>query len=128
MRVLVVDDSEIALELMRASLAKSGHEVFTSSTAVGVSVILHRERIEVVVLDVELASFRGDRLADVFRKQPRLDKVGIVLISGQPREQVEAIAAGCAADAFLSKAEVELLPRVVLRAFNSRNESSPQSV
>jgi CheY-like chemotaxis protein len=121
MRVLIVDDSEIALELMRAALVKSGHEVLTSPTAIGVSVIVLRERIDVVVIDVELASFRGDRLVDVFRKQRRLDKLGIVLVSGQARGQVEAIAASSGADAAVSKMEIELLPRVVVRAFNARN-------
>jgi DNA-binding response OmpR family regulator len=124
MRVLIVDDSEIALELMRAALVKNAHEVFVSPSAIGVSLIILRERIDVVVIDVELASFRGDRLVDLFRKQRRLDKLGVVLVSGQPRGEVEAIAATSGADAAVSKMEIELLPRAVVRAFNARNPAA----
>jgi DNA-binding NtrC family response regulator len=128
MRVLVIDDSEIALQLMRSALVAAGHEVFTWASAIGISPILFRQNIDVVVVDIELASFRGDRLVEMFRKHRRLDHVGVVLVSGQPLSKVRSIATLAGADAAASKLEIELLPHAVEHAFSERNPTQIRKV
>jgi CheY-like chemotaxis protein len=84
MRVLAIDDSQIALEAIALVLRDRGHEVYGTDSAVGASMLVYRHQIDVVVVDLELNSFRGDRLVEVFRKRPRFDKVAVVLVSGEP--------------------------------------------
>src|SRR5688500_591370 len=93
MRILIVDDCEIALEAMRDVLREKGHEVRVASSPFGISSIVLRERIDVVVLDVELASVRGDLLVEVIRKQPRMANLGVVLVSARTHQEVEALRA-----------------------------------
>jgi two-component system sensor histidine kinase and response regulator WspE len=123
MRILLIDDSDIALEMMSSLLTAQGHQVFRSSSPIGVSAIIFRRQIDVVVVDLELTSFRGERLVDLFRKHPRLAKLGVVLISGQPLADIEAVARECGADAAASKMELKMLPGAVRRAYVARGGS-----
>jgi two-component system aerobic respiration control protein ArcA len=127
MRVLIVDDSDIATQAMGSLLSSCGHEIVTSASAIGVSTLIVQHNIDVAIIDVGLTSFQGDRLVDVLRKQRRLDKVGIVLVSGQPRATVEALAASSGADMGLCKKEIDRLPRAVKEAHEARNaRANPQ--
>jgi CheY-like chemotaxis protein len=121
MRVLIVDDSEISTQAMGSLLSACGHEITTTTSAIGVSTLIVHHDIEVAVIDVDLMSFQGDKLADLLRKQRRLDKVGIVLVSGQSRAKVEALAASSGADLAVTKQEIDKLPRAIKDAHEARS-------
>jgi CheY-like chemotaxis protein len=121
MRILLIDDSEIALETMSSLLTAQGHRVFRSSSPVGVSAIIFRQQIDVVVVDLQLNLFRGERLVDVFRRQQRLTKLGVVLVSGQPLANIEAVVRETGADAAASKLELATLLPAVQQAFAARS-------
>jgi CheY-like chemotaxis protein len=59
----------------------------TLSWPIGASRALMAMGAHVVVLDVMMPSIRGDKLARLLRKNPRLSQLGIVLVSGlEPAE------------------------------------------
>jgi two-component system OmpR family response regulator len=77
MRVVLVDDSEIALELVRGMFEDVGAEVHTvaadasrsaAAGAIGLSGALRRVRPDVVVLDMNMPAIRGDEAVVTARR------------------------------------------------------------
>jgi CheY-like chemotaxis protein len=121
MNVLIVDDSELACELMSSTLHQHGHRVLAVRSPIGVTRTVLKERIDVAVIDVNLPTIHGDRLAMMFRKQTRLDHVGLVLVSSIDPEALAGLGEACASDAVVSKADItEKLPLAVLKAYKAR--------
>jgi CheY-like chemotaxis protein len=67
-----------------------------------------------VILDIFMPQMDGDKSAKVLRENPRLDGIGIILVSSCPASQLEEIAARVKADAVVSKEEarMKLVPTV----------------
>jgi CheY-like chemotaxis protein len=77
MQVVLVDDSEIALDLVRGLFEDIGAEVHTvaadssksaAAGAIGLSGLLRRVRPDVVVLDMNMPAIRGDEAVVTARR------------------------------------------------------------
>ena len=124
MRVLVIGKSEAATQAMSVELRARGHQVFGTTSAIGASCLVVRHGIDVVVLDMELHSFPAQRLVELLRKHPRLEKLGVVLVCSEMPGKVEV----GRADAAVNRRELFLLPRAVSQVFARRtNDASVAS-
>jgi len=106
MRILIIDDDDVAREVLSLTLKQSGHKVFELATAIGATRAIFEHDIEAVVVDVNLPDISGDKLARVLRQNPRGSRLGIVLVSSRPIEELRALATVAQADAVLSKADI----------------------
>ena len=89
--VLVIDDDEIAREYLCDVLRRAGFVVEDTSSTIGVTNKLVRDQFQVVVLDVMMPAIRGDKLAGLLRKNPHLSELGVVMVSGAPRAEIEQL-------------------------------------
>jgi CheY-like chemotaxis protein len=105
-RVLVIDDDEIARELVVSILQDAGYETFELSSPIGASQTISREKIELLILDIMMPGLSGDKLAKMLRANPRLGRIGIVLVSSCNLVELEKIAASVRADGVVLKPEV----------------------
>jgi DNA-binding response OmpR family regulator len=120
--ILIIDDSEMALRFMTRVLSAHDHHIFTLPSPIGATRTVLRHDIDVVVIDVNLPSVRGDRLASLFRANDRMDKVGVVLVSGMERAELGRLAREAGADSVVAKDDVESrLHQAVLDARKKRN-------
>jgi DNA-binding response OmpR family regulator len=101
----VVDDSEIACELLTEALTTAGFEVIAIRNAIGLRATLIRDRPDILVLDVSVPPFEGPEIVRLIRSQPTLDYLPIMLISGRPISELATIARSCDADSFMTKDE-----------------------
>jgi CheY-like chemotaxis protein len=116
-RVLVIDDDELAREFLCDILRRAGFTVTDSSSTLGVTNRLVRDKINVVVLDIMMPAIRGDRLATLLRKHPGLAALGIVFVSSHPREELDELASEVGAEAVVGKHEArEKLALAVIAA------------
>jgi CheY-like chemotaxis protein len=106
MRILIIDDDDIARELLTSTLKRAGHQVFELATAIGATRSIFEHDIDAVVVDVNLPDISGDKLARVLRQNPRGSRLGIVLVSSLPIDELRALAMVAQADAVLSKADI----------------------
>jgi two-component system cell cycle response regulator DivK len=122
--VLVIDDDNIARSLVRELLAPSCRVVELSSP-IGATRTASAESVDVVLLDVLMPNLRGDMVAKLFRNNPRLRHVGVILISGCAVEELAEMGAECGADAVLSKRNLrhELVPTVARVSSQSRRRA-----
>ncbi len=121
MNVLIIDDSDVALAMMTRVLSGHGHRVVTLPSSIGATRTVLRESIDVVVIDVNLPSIRGDKLAGLFRANDRMAKVGVVLVSGMDRAELERLAREAGVDGAVPKDALEReLHRAVVSARSAR--------
>ena len=80
-RVLLIDDDDIAREFLASLLKDGGHEVHELPSPIGATRTILNEGIDVVVLDIFMPQMDGDKSAKMLRENPRLEGMGIVLVS-----------------------------------------------
>ncbi len=81
LKVLIVDDDATSLKVMRARLSLPGLSVLLRSEALGTSAFIRKEKPDIVLLDVNMPTLTGDRLATVLAGDPNLSSTSLVLCS-----------------------------------------------
>ncbi len=110
-KVLLMDDSEIALHFGREALAKGGFEVRTASNLAEFDAALTDWHPDVVLTDVAMPEIDGGALCRTLKSRFEGKDVPVLLFSAMPAVQLERIARECGADGFLSKMNgLERLP------------------
>jgi putative two-component system response regulator len=102
MRVLIAEDDEISLLLLKEALVKAGYQVVTATN--GREALEHvREGCRLVVTDWEMPEMTGIELCRAVRAEQLGGYVYIILLTGRdsPEERVEGLRAG--ADEFVGK-------------------------
>jgi DNA-binding response OmpR family regulator len=98
--ILVVDDSPLTVDAVRAALEASGFAVRGASDLDGVPRPLREHRIDLVLLDVEMAEAFGDDLALLLREEAGPP---ILLLSALDEDELAERAAGAEVDGWISK-------------------------
>jgi CheY-like chemotaxis protein len=106
MKALVIDDDDIARELIVSVLEDGGYETFDLPSPIGATQVIIDRGIEIVVLDLFMPAMSGDKLAKMLRSNPRLHALIIVLVSSCDIEQLEGLANSVKADAVVAKHEI----------------------
>ena len=100
-RVLVVEDSDSACDLIRDFLESKGYDVFLSRTGEDALAKVRELKPDVMLLDIVLPGIDG---MEVLRRVRQFnDKIGIIMVTGinDEREAKEALKKG--ADNYLTK-------------------------
>jgi CheY-like chemotaxis protein len=115
-RILLVDDDDVARELLSSLLIAAGHQVWELPSPIGATRTILSERIEVVILDIFMPLMDGDKSAKMLRENPRLQGLKIILVSSCEEQRLRALADRVGADAVVPKADVRArLAHVVSR-------------
>lgn len=122
--VLVIDDSDIARASMASVLEEAGLRVVELSSPIGATRAILQHKVSVVVVDVLMPGMRGDRLATLFRSNPRFERLGVVLVSGEGGVELDRLMDETGADAAVSKSTLQALVPAVIRARNKRMRSA----
>jgi DNA-binding response OmpR family regulator len=106
MRVLIIDDDEIARELLRGVLEQSGCSVFELPSPIGATRKVIEEEIDVVVLDVMMPEISGDKLAKMLRGNSKMRRVGIILVSSLDPLELRKLQLASGADDIVQKSRI----------------------
>jgi putative two-component system response regulator len=112
-RILVVDDDEIGLAVVRNALAHAGHQVLTAGNGEEALAVLRREDVRLVITDWEMPVMDGLDLCQAIRRRDGGYVYVILLTShGSSAAIVTGMSAG--ADDFIVKPfnQAELMARV----------------
>jgi len=102
-------------------LENAGFVVFEQPSAIGATRAIREHSICAVVVDVNMPGLSGDKLVGVLRKNPRLNGLVIVVVTGKTSNEVAALSELGAADAVLFK---EGLEETLVRTLNRLLRSS----
>jgi CheY-like chemotaxis protein len=101
--VLILDDNPLVLKLGRALLEREGCTVLTASSWIEFNHVLASSSPDIIFLDVNLPSIRGNRLSEVLKSQSNRKDIPIVLISDLPESSLESMMPESGADAWMRK-------------------------
>jgi DNA-binding response OmpR family regulator len=102
-KLLLIDDSEITLELMQERLRQSGFDVRIAFSLGEVQSIIHGWSPNVIVADVNMPDMRGDDLCARLKTAAATRDAIVMLCSGMPEEELCVVAEAAGADGFVSK-------------------------
>lgn len=102
-RVLLLDDSLIACELLSEALEELGHVVTATTRASEFWELLDQSEPQAIFIDVNLPDERGDDVCRRVRAREAFADVPIVILSSLSDGELEALASSIGANAFVSK-------------------------
>ena len=99
--VLVVEDNVLNRELTNALLKSAGHNVLLANDGADALMILGRERVDLLLLDIDLPFIDGHKVLEALREKGI--EVPTIFISGLPGEEPEVKAFQIGAADFIRK-------------------------
>ena len=112
--VLLIDDSDIDRKVMFDLLMDAGFSVRELPSAIGATRAAREFGARVVVVDQNLPALNGAKLAALFRSNPGMKDIRLVLISSNDEASMTELLREAQADAFVSKDRMhtDLVPTV----------------
>lgn len=125
-KILIVDDEEHILELIKFNLLNAGYDVFTSSDGLEAVKVAKSEKPSLVLLDLMLPGIDGFDVCKEIKRDNNMKKTSIIMLTAKGEELDKILGLELGADDYITKpfSVRELLARVkaVLRRTNSSNE------
>lgn len=101
--MLVVDDEESILELLRYNLEKEGYEVKTAGHGVKAIELAKKFHPDLVLLDIMMPEMDGVETCRLLREIPELKKTFIVFLTARAEEYSEVAGFNVGADDYITK-------------------------
>jgi two-component system, chemotaxis family, protein-glutamate methylesterase/glutaminase len=101
-RILIVDDSPLLLEAGRLALEGAGFEVRTLENPLMVAMLLRKNPVDLVLLDVNMPAVKGTQVVAALRANG-LNSTPVILYSDLDENLLSAKAAECGATGWLRK-------------------------
>jgi two-component system, OmpR family, alkaline phosphatase synthesis response regulator PhoP len=102
-RILVVDDEEDVLELIRYNLAASGYRIQTASSGEEALTKTRKELPDLVILDLMLPGIDGLEVCRQLKRDARTDRVPIVMLTAKGEEADIVAGLELGADDYVTK-------------------------
>jgi two-component system alkaline phosphatase synthesis response regulator PhoP len=102
-KVLVVDDEEPILELLKYNLEKSGYEVKTAENGSKAVEIAKKFIPDLVLLDIMMPKMDGVETCRLIREIPEMQKAFVVFLTARSEEYSEVAAFDVGADDYITK-------------------------
>jgi two-component system phosphate regulon response regulator PhoB len=124
-KVLVVEDDEDILELVRYNLAKEGYQVTCAGSGEEALDRVRSKRPDLVVLDLMLPGIDGLEVCKLLKKDPKTEHVPVVMLTAKGEEADVVAGLELGADDYVTK---PFSPRVLIariRAVLRRKAKEP---
>jgi CheY-like chemotaxis protein len=103
-RILLIDDSEITLEMERSLLESRGYDVRATSTLMEFERVLAEFQPNLILTDIHMPEVQGTDICRTLKNEYKTQDIPIVLFSSLNDEELAALAEQVGADGYLSKA------------------------
>jgi DNA-binding response OmpR family regulator len=123
-RLLVLDDDPLQLDLMERALSRDGFDVRTAETMAQLAAEMARSPPEIVLVDVNLPDVRPEQAVQAARDAAHGAR--IVLYSSWEESKLRALVMRSGADAFISKSESLLAIGPRLRELRAATRAAPR--
>ena len=102
-KVLVVDDDPVVLELVKEWLNDAGYDVSIRDQALGTAQWITREHPEFVLLDVKMPALSGGDLTHIIRRNQSMANTAVILHSSMEADTLTELARSTGALGALQK-------------------------
>lgn len=126
-KILIVDDEEHIIELIKFNLLNAGYDVFTANDGLDAVKIAKAEKPSLMLLDLMLPGIDGFDVCKEIKRDNEMKKTSIIMLTAKGEELDKILGLELGADDYITKpfSVRELLARVkaVLRRTNSFSEA-----
>lgn len=91
LKVLVIDDDPLVLEVVRQRLASDGHTVVVREDSLGTNRAVREEDPDVVLLDITMPAINGERIIELLQRDRSIAHTPVIVHSSMSTEQVEEL-------------------------------------
>lgn len=102
-RILILDDSDISLEMEKAVLVGRGYKVAVATNLLEFDQQLKRFQPEIILTDLMMPDISGQDIVRVLKQDFHTEKIPIILFSSKNDDELAEIAEQSGADGYLSK-------------------------
>ncbi len=103
-RILLIDDSEVALAVAGDALEKGGFEVLTATNGLEANhYLFQKQQPDLIVIDVMIPLLNGNRTAKLLKQNENTKQIPILLVSSKPAEELQRLTLESGADGFVQK-------------------------
>lgn len=131
-KILIVDDEEHIVELIKFNLLNAGYDVFTANDGIEAVKIAKAEKPNLLLLDLMLPGIDGFDVCKEIKRDNEMKKTSIIMLTAKGEELDKILGLELGADDYITKpfSVRELLARVkaVLRRTNTVNEIEESDV
>lgn len=124
-RILVVEDFEANVELLRFWLARDHHDVITASSGQAALAAVAAQAPDLILLDIEIPEPNGFEVCRRLKRDPATSKIPVIFMSGLAPAAIEIGARNLGADDYIAKPidayEIRLRIRRVLERARARH-------
>lgn len=114
LRILLLDDSEISLEMGAHILEERGYQVAKARNLFEFEAHFGEFKPDLILTDVQMPDIAGNELVRILKQNYETEKIPVILFSSKPATELSVLAEQSGADGFLSKSEgVEKLGEMV---------------
>lgn len=83
-KVMIIDDEQSSLFLMKAILTTAGYTVITESQSTKALLTIKEQRPDLVLMDIVMPEVNGIELAEQIHEDPELKSVHVFAFTGMP--------------------------------------------
>ena len=123
-KVLVVDDEEPILELLKYNLEKEGYSVKTATDGLQALEIAKKFQPDLVLLDIMMPHMDGVETCRRIRQMPETQKTFVIFLTARSEEYSEVAAFDVGADDYITK---PIKPRALLSRLNAFFRRDPRN-
>ncbi len=103
-RVLVVDDSEIVLEMASEALVAKGYEVLTALSARDADRFIYGDsRPDIIIIDVMMPALDGDKKTRMLKDDLATSTIPVLLLSSKSEQELVQLVKESGADGYIRK-------------------------
>lgn len=127
-KILIIEDDNDIVDLLRFNLEREGYRVFTASTGEAGLTIAQEEKPSLLILDLGLPGIQGLELCRLMKQKPATSSISIVILTAKGLESDVVAGLELGADDYIVKPfrirELIARVRAVLRRAQSGGGSS----
>ncbi len=101
-KVMVVDDSDLILNITRDTLEEAGFHVITRNSPIGTTSAIKNEKPDCVLIDVSMPALSGGELVKLARKNIK-ENLKIIFHSSKEESELIQLVDECGADGYIKK-------------------------
>lgn len=99
--ILVIDDNEDILHMLKAMLKMKGYKVSMKESAIGIEKEIAENTPDMIIMDMLLSGADGREVCKSLKSLPEYSDIPLLMISAHPNARRDCLTAG--ADFFLEK-------------------------
>ena len=115
MKVVVIDDSAMVLDVVCAGLEARGYNAVPLDSPIGAGIVVTREKPDAVLVDLTMASMSGEAVVKSL-KTAAPDGPRVVLFSDRQDADIALAAARSGADGWVRKGDMDRVAAALAKA------------